>query len=685
MKCVECGTELNGMSICPTCGMSVSNMIFTQDSGINGNTIHVEEPKVNLSGSEKPENVEIQFINVNRPRVDEIKPKVNDVPNSKTSGVYNSSSINNQINSNIPNNNSSNFNTSNSNYSGSYNTGAVNGTYGQSYAGYTAPNNNASSYNPAHQDSSLIIKMGEPKKKNSVLGVVSLILTCTCVFSFIGLICAIVDLLIKDDNKKTLSKISLGIIIVTFILGLGASAYNYFFVDAPNNVAFEDSLNVDRSIPEEPVISEDSVDESVSSDDAVAEESSNEDGAPIAEESNKNDVSENDIATEELAGSAFKLDINSIPEYKDVPYVEVNDNLPCFNEADKASDAFEKYSELDDLGRCGVAFANIDKSIMPAEERGEIGNIQPTGWETIKYDFIDGNYLYNRCHLIAYELAGENDNEKNLITGTRFMNIQGMLPFEDEVAGYVEETGNHVLYRVTPIFVDDELLARGVEMEGYSVEDEGKGISFHVFAYNIEPNVDIDYATGKSELSKEYQDSLAKAQEEEKRKAEEVELANQKAEIENQKAEFEKQKTEFEEEKKELAKQQEELQKEKTELEKQKGDIEKQKSDLEKQKSDLEKQKSDLEKQKQDFENKKSSYASSSGTVSDTTKSSSSTTNSYSASTENYVGNKNTKKFHYPWCSSVNKMKEGNKVYFNGVTRDSVINKGYKPCQNCNP
>ena len=169
------------------------------------------------------------------------------------------------------------------------------------------------------------------------------------------------------------------------------------------------------------------------------------------------------------------------------------------------TEAFENYSDLDFLGRCGVAYANICKELMPTEERGEIGMVKPSGWHTVKYsDRIDGNYLYNRCHLIGYQLAGENANEKNLITGTRYLNVTGMLPFENEVADYVESTGNHVLYRVTPVFDGDNLVASGVQMEAESVEDNGAGVFFNVYVYNVQPGVIIDYATGDSEADPGY-------------------------------------------------------------------------------------------------------------------------------------------------------------------------------------
>lgn len=189
----------------------------------------------------------------------------------------------------------------------------------------------------------------------------------------------------------------------------------------------------------------------------------------------------------------------TVPVYSGEPYTELNGNIPYFTDREKTEDVFEHYSDLDTLGRCGTAYANICKELMPTEKRGEIGMIKPTGWHTVRYDdIISDKYLYNRCHLIGFQLAGENANEKNLVTGTRYMNVDGMLPFENMIADYVKETDNHVLYRVTPIFVGDNLVCRGVEMEAYSVEDNGEGTSFHVFVYNIQPGIEIDYATGDS-------------------------------------------------------------------------------------------------------------------------------------------------------------------------------------------
>ncbi len=188
----------------------------------------------------------------------------------------------------------------------------------------------------------------------------------------------------------------------------------------------------------------------------------------------------------------------AIPEYSGNPYVELNGNVPYFTDEELSTTAFELYSELDSLGRCGACYANICKEIMPTEERGSIGMVKPTGWHTVKYDCITDRYLYNRCHLIGYQLAGENANEKNLITGTRYLNVDGMLPFENEVADYVDETDNHVLYRVTPVFSDDNLVASGVIIEAKSVEDKGAGVQFNVYCYNVQPGISIDYIDGQS-------------------------------------------------------------------------------------------------------------------------------------------------------------------------------------------
>ncbi|RKQ29768.1 MULTISPECIES: DNA/RNA non-specific endonuclease [Clostridia] len=207
------------------------------------------------------------------------------------------------------------------------------------------------------------------------------------------------------------------------------------------------------------------------------------------------------VCSETFAAKAAStsFDLTGIPTYSKDPYVVLNNNTPYFTESElNVSTSFETYSALDKLGRCSVAYANVGKDLMPTEKRGAIGKIKPSGWHTVKYDFVDGKYLYNRCHLIGYQLTGENDNERNLITGTRYLNVQGMLPFENMTADYIKETGNHVLYRVTPVYDGDNLVASGVVMEAMSVEDNGEGILFCIFVYNVQPGVSIDYATGES-------------------------------------------------------------------------------------------------------------------------------------------------------------------------------------------
>ncbi len=195
--------------------------------------------------------------------------------------------------------------------------------------------------------------------------------------------------------------------------------------------------------------------------------------------------------------------VDDIPAYSGEAYIAINDNQPFFSEAELTTEAFEEFSPLDALGRCGVAYANVCQELMPTEERGNISHVKPTGWQSVQYDIVDGKSLYNRCHLLGFQLTGENANELNLITGTRYMNVDGMLPFENMVADYVKETDNHVLYRVTPFYTDSNLVADGVLMEAYSVEDDGEGICFNVYCYNVQPGVEIDYATGESRLSDE--------------------------------------------------------------------------------------------------------------------------------------------------------------------------------------
>lgn len=297
-------------------------------------------------------------------------------------------------------------------------------------------------------------------------------------------------------------------------------------------------------------------------------------------------------------GTASAFNAADVPAYSGEPYTAVNNNEPYFTSDNLTTEAFENYSELDALGRCGVAYANVCLETMPTEKRGSISEVKPTGWHSVKYDNVDGKSLYNRCHLIGYQLTAENANQQNLITGTRYLNVDGMLPFENMVADYVKETDNHVLYRVTPIFTGDNLVADGVLMEGYSVEDEGDGICFCVYAYNVQPGITIDYATGDSWLSSE------------------------------------------------------------------KGN------------SDSSSGGNSAVSQ---------SAADKSGTqqAAVQTESVKETSAPVSTGTE-YILNTNTKKFHYPSCSSVKQMKASNKKEYTG-SRDNLIAQGYDPCKKCNP
>ncbi len=216
------------------------------------------------------------------------------------------------------------------------------------------------------------------------------------------------------------------------------------------------------------------------------------------ESSNISTPSDTNDNTNQTQSGSKPVSLDSIPAYSGKAYVYINNGNPGFSDSDLKTKSYEYYSPRDRLGRCGVVHACIGRDIMPTEDRGSIGMVKPTGWHTVKYDCVDGKYLYNRCHLIGFQLTGENANEENLITGTRYMNVTGMLPFENMVADYVKETGNHVMYRVTPLFKGNNLLAHGVQMEAYSVEDDGDGICFNVFVYNVQPQITIDYATGES-------------------------------------------------------------------------------------------------------------------------------------------------------------------------------------------
>ncbi|WP_317396364.1 DNA/RNA non-specific endonuclease [Faecalicoccus pleomorphus] len=205
--------------------------------------------------------------------------------------------------------------------------------------------------------------------------------------------------------------------------------------------------------------------------------------------------------TQETISNEETLSVTDIPPYTDSPSVEIHQNIPTFStyEVQEATTSYETYSELDDLGRCQSAQASIGQDLMPTEERESLGSVTPSGWENAQYSCVDGSWLYNRSHLIGFQLAGEQANALNLITGTRYMNVEGMLPYENQIAEYVKSTGNHVLYEVTPIYKDDNLLASGVQLEAYSVEDQGKGIQFNVYCYNVQPGVQIDYATGETQ------------------------------------------------------------------------------------------------------------------------------------------------------------------------------------------
>ena len=296
--------------------------------------------------------------------------------------------------------------------------------------------------------------------------------------------------------------------------------------------------------------------------------------------------------------TASAFNAADVPAYSGEPYTAVNNNEPYFTSDNLTTEAFENYSELDALGRCGVAYANVCLETMPTEKRGSISEVKPTGWHSVKYDNVDGKSLYNRCHLIGYQLTAENANQQNLITGTRYLNVDGMLPFENMVADYVKETDNHVLYRVTPIFTGDNLVADGVLMEGYSVEDEGDGICFCVYAYNVQPGITIDYATGDSWLSSEKgnSDSSSGGNSAVSQSAADK-RGTQQAAVQTESV-------------------------------------------------------------------KETSAPVSTGTE--------------------YILNTNTKKFHYPSCSSVKQMKASNKKEYTG-SRDDLIAQGYDPCKKCNP
>ena len=312
---------------------------------------------------------------------------------------------------------------------------------------------------------------------------------------------------------------------------------------------------------------------------------------PFAPEPKEENQSSDNAPLEVIKPTSTVFSIEDVPAYSGQAYAVLNENVPYFNTTNLSSESYETYSPLDSLGRCGTAAACIGQDLMPTEERGSIGQVKPSGWHTVKYDCVDGKYLYNRCHLIGYQLTAENANTSNLVTGTRYLNIDGMLPFENMTADYIKETGNHVEYHVTPVFEGENLLAAGILMEGYSVEDQGDGVCFCVFAYNVQPGVNIDYATGDSSLA-EAAPQPAKEETLPPPTPPQTEPPAAEPAI-NQEMEPEPQ-----------------------------GNT--------------------------------------------------------------YILNTNTKKFHYPSCSSVDQMKESNKQVYTG-SREDIINQGYDPCKRCNP
>lgn len=355
------------------------------------------------------------------------------------------------------------------------------------------------------------------------------------------------------------------------------------------------------------------------------------------------------VLSASAASQKEKITLNNLPAYSGEAYVELNDNVPDFSKKDMTSKAFEKYSELDDLGRCGVAYANVCTETMPTEERGNIGMIKPSGWQTVKYDNVEGKYLYNRCHLIGYQLTAENANEKNLITGTRYLNVEGMLPFENLVADYVEETDNHVLYRVTPIFKGDNLLASGVQIEAYSVEDKGKGVSFNVYCYNVQPGITIDYTNSDSKLS---DGTIASITLNYTKYA--LEVGQSKTLVAVTSPESAVKSVTWYSSNNKIA------------TVSKNGKVTAVKAGT------------------VTITAKTSNGLKATCKVTVKEKSDTTVINSSANGNINYVLNTNTKKFHLPSCSSVKDMKDKNKKEVS-CSRDEVIDMGYVPCKRCNP
>lgn len=335
-------------------------------------------------------------------------------------------------------------------------------------------------------------------------------------------------------------------------------------------------------------------------------------------------------APENVNAALYHFDDASVPIYAGEASVTVNNGVPFFTMGDLTPESFEYYSDLDAIGRCGPAYACIGQDLMPTQERGDISSVNPTGWQETTYDDIDGEMLYNRCHLIGFQLTAEDANEKNLITGTRYFNVQGMLPYENQVAEYIKDTGNHVLYRVTPFFDGDNLVANGVLMEAYSVEDNGAGVNFCVYVYNMQPGVTIDYANGESTETAEELPEEPEPQPEEKQETT-VEEAAQPEQIQSAEPAPE---------------------------------------------TDTAQQNEPQPEEKQEVPAEEAVQPEQTQSVEPAPE----TANTTAA----YILNTNTHKFHIPSCSSVDQMKESNKKAFNG-TRDEAIAQGYDPCKRCNP
>lgn len=331
-------------------------------------------------------------------------------------------------------------------------------------------------------------------------------------------------------------------------------------------------------------------------------------GAPEAQPPVEEETPEEEKQSETPPSSEGAFSLSGVEPYTDQAYVPVNGNQPYFSENDLTAQSYEYYSDLDELGRCGVAHACIGVDLMPTEDRESISQVKPTGWINVKYDNVDGKYLYNRCHLIGFQLSGENANEKNLITGTRYLNVDGMLPYENMIADYVKETENHVMYRVTPVFEGDNLVASGVLLEAQSVEDQGEDIEFCVYVYNVQPGIEIDYATGESRPADGSEPEVQA--DEPAAQARSEETAQEAPEIQDQ----------------DPAPQ--------------------------------------VRAEAAEPESEVAEEPVPQGT--------------------DYILNTNTGKFHYPDCSSVDQMKESNKLPYTG-SRDDVIAQGYDPCKRCKP